>query len=243
MPDEKREDKPTKDTDNTDRSAFLDNSGDIVLDPDISDEGRRGLAKEDGADLRAVEKMAFTEASEAAGIVAGASADEVASAVVPSQGQMDKLQAQSEGNDEAAYEGMANTSKTPTASMPEPDTFGEAIKSETMSDPSAKQPFLKAMQQSDVSVYTGHGQHGNAPDFDHKDKGEGNTWINPEKMEEVEAETSDITRSTHKGIGHVVIGEGEDQYTIELDDAGDWDEPEDRRNEADSDDEEDDEED
>ena len=168
MPVKKREDKPTKDADNTDSSAFLDNSANIVLDADVTDEGRERVAK--------------------------------------------------------------------------PDTFAEAIESETIPDPSAKQAFLKAMPQSDVSVYTGHGQHRTGPDFDHKDKGDGNTWINPEKMEEVEAETSDITRSTHKGIDHVVIGEGEDQYTIELDDADDWDEPEDRRNEADSDDEDEDDE-
>ena len=150
---------------NTDSGAFLDNSGDIVLNADVTDKGRERVAK--------------------------------------------------------------------------PDTFAEAIESETIPDPSAKQAFLKAMPQSNVSVYTGHGQHGTGPDFDHKDKGDGNTWINPEKMEEVKAETSDITRSTHKGIDHVVIGDGEDQYTIELDDSDDWDEPAGRLDEADSDDQED----
>ena len=47
-----REAKATETADNTDSNAFLSNSGDIVLDADITDEGRRGLAKEDGAELK-----------------------------------------------------------------------------------------------------------------------------------------------------------------------------------------------
>ncbi|MBN1947186.1 MAG: peptidoglycan-binding protein [Bradymonadales bacterium] len=49
----------------------------------------------------------------------------------------------------------------------------------TYADPSAKQAFLEAMQNSDVAIYTGHGRYGSGPDFDHKKKGDGNIWINP----------------------------------------------------------------
>ncbi|MCS6912203.1 MAG: peptidoglycan-binding protein [Myxococcales bacterium] len=50
----------------------------------------------------------------------------------------------------------------------------------TYKDPEAKQAFLEAMQNSDLSMYTGHGRYGSGPDFDHKDRGEGNIWINPD---------------------------------------------------------------
>ena len=47
MPDKKREDKPIKDTENTGSGGFLDNSGDIILDADLTAEGRQRLARED----------------------------------------------------------------------------------------------------------------------------------------------------------------------------------------------------
>ena len=51
----------------------------------------------------------------------------------------------------------------------------------TYQDPEAKKAFLEAMQQSDVALYTGHGRYGSGPDFDAKEKGAGNIWINPEQ--------------------------------------------------------------
>jgi hypothetical protein len=51
----------------------------------------------------------------------------------------------------------------------------------TYKDPEAKKAFMEAMQNSDVSLYTGHGRYGSGPDFDHKTKGEGNIWINPDQ--------------------------------------------------------------
>ena len=47
-----REAKATETADNTDSNTFLSNSGDSALDADMTDEGRRGLAKEDGAELK-----------------------------------------------------------------------------------------------------------------------------------------------------------------------------------------------
>jgi len=51
----------------------------------------------------------------------------------------------------------------------------------TYQDPEAKKAFLEAMQNSDVSLYTGHGRYGSGPDFDHKEKGAGNIWVNPDQ--------------------------------------------------------------
>lgn len=51
----------------------------------------------------------------------------------------------------------------------------------TYKDPEAKKAFLQAMQDSDVALYTGHGRYGSGPDFDHKEKGAGNIWINPDQ--------------------------------------------------------------
>lgn len=51
----------------------------------------------------------------------------------------------------------------------------------TYKDPEAKKAFLEAMQNSDVALYTGHGRYGSGPDFDHKEKGAGNIWINPDQ--------------------------------------------------------------
>ena len=149
---EEREAKDSKTSDNTDRGTFLSNSGDIILDADLTAEGRQRLAREDTEvsqrkfDLQDEEKnvsamerqptndkdaeqpnasvrvdtqssevrrtppsdFGSTMKSASAGSETTSEASEgISATVVPAAGQMDNLQAQSEGNDEPAYEGMA----------------------------------------------------------------------------------------------------------------------------------------
>jgi peptidoglycan hydrolase-like protein with peptidoglycan-binding domain len=42
----------------------------------------------------------------------------------------------------------------------------------------ARTSFMKALEQDEVVLYSGHARHGTGPDFDHKSKGDGNFVIN-----------------------------------------------------------------